>query len=121
MKRRYILIAAGLIFFAFLAFVFRPVPILAEKDCLTVSGVLISASEGSSYDVVLRLAGDNTHYYINRGLERGLTMEQVRGLLNEPVVLKYPSYWTPLDPGNGSRHISKIESRGEVIFTELKE
>lgn len=100
--------------------VFRPVPIPEEKDCISLKGTIATVYEGSSGDVVFRLQDQQQTFYINRGLERGLRLDNLQATLtNREVVIKYPEYWTPLDPNNQIRHISKIEYEGETIFSEL--
>lgn len=98
-------------------FVFAPVPIPAEKDCLSTKGIVAEIYEGGVKDVVFRLQGQASTYYINRGLERGLDLAKLKSaLLNREVTVKYPSYRTLLDPGNSVRHISKIEYNGRTLF-----
>ena len=100
--------------------ILRPVPIPAEKDCLSFSGVVVNIYEGGVHDIVFRFRDNPKLYYINRGLERGLRLDSLSNLLQKEITIKYPKYWTPLDPGNASRHISKIEFEGRTIFSELK-
>lgn len=102
-------------------FVFRPVPIPAEKDCLSTKGIVAEIYESGVKDVVFRLKGQGSTYYINRGLERGLDLVKLKSaLINQEITVKYPSYRTLLDPGNSVRHISKIEYSGETLFSELR-
>jgi hypothetical protein len=98
--------------------ILRPVPIPDEKDCLIVMGTVIEINEDGVKDVVFKLAGQDRTFYVNRGLERGLALEKLRAeLMDKEITIKYPKYWTPL--GNSSKHISKIESSGRTIFTEI--
>jgi hypothetical protein len=113
-------ILIGLVFIAVGISIFRPVPIPAEKDCLSLKGTVREVYEGGVNDVVFRLQGLDKEFYINRGLERGLDLKKLRAdLTNKEIVIKYPEYWTPLDPGNSLRHISKIECEGMTVFTEI--
>jgi len=69
---------------------------------------------------IFKLQGLDKTFYINRGLERGLDLKKLReDLTNKEIVIIYPKYWTPLDPGNSVRHISKIECDGRTVFTEI--
>ena len=98
--------------------VFRTVPIPNEEDCAVVKGMVVDITEGGTKDIVFRIAGLNRIFYVNRGLERGLDLDELRAqLLNKEITIKYPRYWTPL--GNSSKHISKIEFSGRTIFTEI--
>ena len=100
--------------------IFRPVPIPEEEDCLIATGTVVQIYEAGVKDVVFRLKDQARSFYINRGLERGLDLAKLRGqLINQEITIKYPKYWTPLDPGNATRHVSKIEFNGETIFTEI--
>ena len=101
---------------------FKPVPIPDEEDCLAVRGQVTKIFEAGEKDVVFLLNGMEEAFYVNRGLERGLDIGNLRGeLMNKEIVIKYPKYWTPLDPRNAVRHVSKIEVEGETIFTELRD
>ena len=112
---------ALLSFFILLIFAFKPVPIPAEANCKVMEGTVSKVFEGGEKDVVFLLHENDVAYYINRGLELGLTLESLRyQLKGKKVTIKYPKYWTPLDPYNKTRHISKLESDGEVIFTEVE-
>ena len=100
--------------------ILRPVPIPEEKDCLITKGTVVQIYEAGVKDVVFRLKDQGRSFYVNRGLERGLDLGKLRAqLINQNITIKYPKYWTPLDPGNSSRHVSKIEFDGETIFTEI--
>lgn len=121
MRTRHWIILIGLVFLGLAILIFRPVPVPDEKDCLSLKGIVVEIYEGGVKDVVFRLQGQNQIYYVNRGLERGLDLGQLRSALtNRVVTIKYPKYWTPLDPGNSVRHISKIEYEGRTLFTELE-
>ncbi len=120
MKTRNWIILLGLLFLGPGILIFRPVPIPDEKDCLSLKGTVTEIYEGGIKDVVFKLQGLDKEFYINRGLERGLDLKKLKAeLTNKEIVIKYPKYWTPLNPGNSVRHISKIECAGKTIFTEL--
>jgi hypothetical protein len=111
----------GLLTFIIGIAIFRPVPIVAESKAIVQTGVVDHIYEGGENDVVIRLQGHQRRYYINRGLENGLEIQNLRDrLIGNEVVIKYPKYWTPLDWNNTIRHMSKLEFEGEVLFNELK-
>jgi len=113
-------ILCGLMFIGLGTLIFRPVPIPDEKDCLSLTGKVTDIYEGGVKDVVFKLEGFDREFYINRGLERGLELNNLRAqLINKEILIKYPKYWTLLDPGNSVRHISKIEHESQTVFTEL--
>jgi hypothetical protein len=107
-------------FLAIVVLVLRPVPIPEEKDCLITTGTVVDIYEAGVKDIVFRLKDQGRSFYVNRGLERGLNLRKLRAqLINQKITIKYPKYWTPLDPGNSIRHVSKIEFDGETVFTEI--
>lgn len=108
-------------FFLVCILIFRPVPIVEESRAIVVEGIVSSVYEGGENDVVLTLVGVDQRYYINRGLEGGLVLSELKeDLIEKKVTMKYPRYWTPLDWNNEIRHISKLEFNGDVLFNELK-
>ena len=111
----------GLIFLIGLGFLaFRPIPIPEENDCLSLKGRVAEIHESGTKDVSFKLHGSDKTFYLNRGLERGLDLEELKTTLaNKEIIIKYPKYWTPLDPANSIRHVSKIEFNGQTFFTEL--
>jgi hypothetical protein len=120
MRTRNWIILTGLVFLGLGILVFRPVPIPDEKDCLILKGTVTDIYEAGTRDVVFKLKGLEKEFYINRGLEKGLDLKKLRAdLTNKEIVIKYPKYWTPLDPTNSIRHVSKIESEGRTVFTEI--
>ena len=115
-------ISLGICLVVAAAFVFRPVPIPDNReDCLSVTGKVTKIWEGGVKDVVFELENDNTYYYINRGLEQGLVLEDLQNkLIGNNVTIFYPEYWTPLNPNNTSRHLTILEYNGKDIFNEIE-
>lgn len=100
--------------------IFRAVPIPEESGALISKGTVTKIYESGVKDVFFELKGIDKKFYVNRGLERGLNLDELQAeLINKEIVIKYPKYWTPLDPDNSVRHISKVESEGRTIFTEI--
>lgn len=115
------IIGIFLFFFLLAILILRPVPIVTEDKAITESGIVVNIYEGGVNDVVFQLKDNSRRFYINRGLEAGLTMEGLKEkLIGNEVTLKYPKYWTPLDWNNQVKHISKVEFKDEVIFNEFK-
>jgi hypothetical protein len=111
-----------LLLFGLTVLILRPVPIPdEEQDCLTVKGTVAQIYEAGTMDAVFELEGQDRKFYINRGLEQGLKLEGLRAnLIGKEITIKYPNYWTPLDPVNYSRHISKLVADGKTIYTEIE-
>lgn len=119
MKKR-IIIILGLAFIILCGMILKPVPILPEDECLVTYGVVENIYEGGVKDVVFILEGDSKRYYINRGLENGLNIHDLKNeLMGMQVTFKYPDHWTPLDPKKQSVHLSKVELEKNVIYTEI--
>ena len=120
MKTKNWIIVAALVLVGVGILVFRPVPIPDEEDCLTLNGTVREIYEAGVKDVVFKLQGHDKTFYINRGLERGLELKKLRtDLMSKKIKILYPKYWTPLDPFNSVRHISKMEHDGRTIFSEI--
>lgn len=106
------------------ALVLRPVPIINEEDCQVVTGKVSNVFEGGDKDICLVLQNTSPRFlyrlfYINRGVERGLNPAELKkDLLGQAVTIKFPSYWTPLDPNDSVRHVAKLEFDGAVLFDE---
>ena len=120
MRTRNWIILTALVFTGLGILVFRPVPIPDENDCLILKGTVSEIYEAATKDVVFKLKGLDKEFYVNRGLEKGLDLKKLRtDLTNKEIVIKYPKYWTPLNPTNSIRHVSKIECDGRIVFTEI--
>lgn len=111
--------SASLLFFL-LMLTFRPVPKATSTNSKTISGIVSNIQEVGTNDIQIRLEDNQQLYYINRGLESGLSLEQLQQeLVGQVVSIEFPEYWTPLDPNNSMRHISKLYTEQQVIFSEL--
>ena len=116
-----LLFGFGLFILLLSGLIFRPVPIVKENKALSVRGTVAKIYEGGEHDIVFLLENNPVRYYINRGMEQFLLIDDLQvKMLGKKVLLKYPEYWTPLDWNNRIRHISKVEFEGLVIFNELK-
>ena len=112
----------GAIFLVLFLMIFRPVPIPSdEKDLNIVSGTVEHIYEGGIKDANFRLAEhEGKTFYFNRGLENGLNLEDLKSnLIGKKVTLKYPTYWTPLDPFNSIRSTLILEHEGSVLYSVL--
>ena len=110
----------GVVGIFFLVLILRPVPIVSEKEALTEKGVVENISEGGENDIVFYLKNTDQKFYINRGLEKGLEINNLKEkLVGKKVTIKYPKHWTPLDWDKSVKHLSKVEYSGKAIFNEL--
>ena len=87
------------------------------EECYIQTETIINISEGSSQDIVFSDdSGD--HYYINRGLERGLNLDSLNAkVLNKTVTLHLPKVLGGLVT---SEHIAQLTVDETIIFTEFK-
>ena len=101
--------------------IFRPVPIVPESMAISEIGIVKEIYSNKGNDVIFIMLNTDRKFYINRGLESGLELNNLKEkLIGNSIVMKYPKYWTPLDWNNSIRHISKVEFKNEIIFNELK-
>jgi hypothetical protein len=84
------------------------------EECHIETEKIIKITIGSSQDIIFSDEhGD--HYYINRGLERGLNLDSLNAkVLNKTVTLHLPKLWF-----GTSEHIAQLAIGDEVIFTEF--
>lgn len=100
--------------------IFRPVPIVTEDKAISITGIVSEIYSNKGNDIIFIVENTNQKFYINRGLENNLELEDLKNkLIGQVVTMKYPKYWTPLDWNNSIRHISKLEFRDKVLFNEL--
>ena len=101
--------------------IFRPVPIVPESMAISEIGIVKEIYSNKGNDVIFIMLNTDRKFYINRGLESGLELNNLKEkLIGNSILIKYPKYWTPLDWNNSIRHISKVEFKNEIIFNELK-
>lgn len=85
------------------------------ENCVTKDIMVAEIHEGSSYDIRL-YDGKGDYYYINRGLENGLTMEGItEAILNKKVTLHLYKFKFGIE----SEHISQLTVDDKIIFTEF--
>lgn len=116
-----ILISFSLIILIIAVLIFRPVPVVSENKTISENGIVTEIYSNKGNDVIFVMENTERRFYINRGLENGLELNNLKEkLIGNPIIVKYPKYWTPLDWNNSVRHISKVEFNDEIVFNELK-
>ena len=116
------LVSFSLIVLIIAVLIFRPVPIVTEKNTISESGIVKEIYANKGNDIIFILENVQRRFYINRGLEMGLELTDLKKrLIGNSIVVKYPKYWTPLDWNDKIKHISKVEFNHEILFNELKE
>ena len=116
-----VLVSFSLLIFIMAVLIFRPVPIVSENKAISESGIVKEIYSNKGNDVIFVMENTERRFYINRGLENGLELNNLKEkLIGNEIVMKYPKYWTPLDWNNSVIHISKVEFNDEIVFNELK-
>ena len=116
---------AVIFFTVFLVILFimiiRPMPQPDSGNCKLYSGTVeqIIAGEGDK-DIVIKCKAVNHIFYINRGLESGLIIDELKdSLLNKPIEVLTINHWTPLDPFSKNKHVARIIQNGKIIYDEF--
>lgn len=108
-----IIAAIPLLYIAFIILVVGPVD-NSKANCIQVKGVVATIEEGTSYDIVFRLK-DNPHtFYINRGLENGLVLNDLQSTLTGKEIELWHANSRPLNGG----HIAQVKINKEIIYSE---
>ena len=88
----------------------------------TVTEKIVDIYDNGNYDIGFRLEGDDNRYYINRGQQHGLSIEELREkYMDKTLAVSYVSQFSVLDWDNSLRHINRIEFGDEMVFNELKD
>ena len=91
------LISFSLIILIIAILIFRPVPIVSENQTISESGIVTEIYSNKGNDIIFVLENTKRRFYINRGLERGLELKNLKEkLIGNSIVVKYPKYWTDL-------------------------
>lgn len=95
---------------------FQPVDI-SRDNCKQITGIVEQIAEGTSYDIFFRLKDNPNRYYINRGLERGLTLPTLQQqLLGKEIDLWHAQSWQ-----TSGGHITQVQIGEEVVYSEWEE
>ena len=105
----------------FAILVLRPIPKATMENSAHVEGVVTSVYQtGSPFDVGIDIEADSRFFYINRGAENGVNVKNFNDALNGQVIkLYYAKHWTPLDPKNQHRHVTRIEFGNQILYDEM--
>ncbi|WP_299897802.1 hypothetical protein [uncultured Aquimarina sp.] len=101
---------------------FKPIRDVQPDDVIEITGVVAKVEEKSGFDIAITLENDDHYYYINRGLEQGLTIQQLQEeLIGKKVTLYSIHRWTIFTRDKIMGHISKLTVDDRVIFNEIQE
>lgn len=86
------------------------------EECEVVNATITKIVEGSTFDIVFVDSGGD-RYYINRGLEQGLNLQDLNAsVLNKTVTLHLAKV---LGGMATSEHIAQLAVGDNIIFTEF--
>jgi hypothetical protein len=75
------------------------------------------ACYASTQDISFTIEGSERSYYINRGLEKGLSCDQLREkLVGKEVEISHATFFANVSTG----HINRLACNNEVVYSELK-
>jgi len=118
------LVCASIAFIGFMLITiqtFKPVRNVTADDLIQIEGIVVDVQEAPGFDIAITLKNDPHYYYINRGLQLGLDLEQLRrDILNKKVTLYSIKRWTIFTRDKIMGHISKLVMDQKTLFTELK-
>ncbi|GAB5398745.1 MAG: hypothetical protein Aureis2KO_03300 [Aureisphaera sp.] len=87
------------------------------ENCEVLEITASKVYEGGDKDIMVA-APNGDFYYINRGLEQGLTIEGIKKKIkNKKVTLHLPKQ---LFGAVTSNHIAQLTCRDEIVFTEFE-
>jgi hypothetical protein len=91
---------------------------LLNKNCKKTSGVVTSVYAANPKDAVLKIAGFDVCFYVNKVLEKKITIADLRNkILGKKVTILYADNWTPLDPGS-TKQIVSCSVDETVLYSE---
>ncbi len=89
-------------------------------DCYKHTGKVtkVKAIEGIN-DIIFYLHNSNKQFYINRGLEAGLTEASLDTLKGKEITIYPVDKWTLLDTKMMNQHVARVEVGDVVLYSEF--
>ncbi len=101
---------------------FKPVRNVTIEDVIPITGMVTAVDTAPGYDIAISLENDAHYYYINRGLQTPLNLDQLRSdILNKTITLYSVKRWTLFTRDKIMGHISKLMVGDRVLFNELQD
>lgn len=96
--------------------------IKSKAACKKISGIVTSVYEDGTKDAVFRISGQNMVFYINRAIEKKMTISALtEKLKGKEVNILYADNWSPLGSIGESRSISELSAGQELVYSEFLE
>ena len=110
-----------LIVSVFIMLILRPISNPTASNSILIHGEVLSIEKGGGEgDILIRLKEDESSYYINRGLKKGVELNNLKEkLVEEKITIRYADHWSPIDPENRIRHITELKYNNQILYTEL--
>jgi len=113
----------GIVCIVGLFFLVFGMPIMSpnESDCTIVRGEVTNLmGNDNTFDISLFLENDDAYYYVNRGLENGLSINELEeSLLHQFAEVHYVRHWSLLNFKGKRRHIARIKVGNELLYDEI--
>lgn len=98
----------------------RPIPQANSSNCKTIAAKVIDIQEKGDKDISITLAQTEGQFYINRGLEKGISVEEWKAKFNNKTIkISYVDHWSPFDPFNKLRSVARISIDGMIEFDKF--
>jgi hypothetical protein len=100
-----------------LGIIFRPVPPSSAENTTRALGIIEDVLETRHKNIVFKLKDDDRFYYIKKGLEKDLTLRELKKrLAGKSVEIYYVNHWTPVDPLR-VRHVTKVDLNKMTLYS----
>lgn len=119
--RKVIIATITLAIIIFIVLALRPLPKANKNNCSKFIGIVSQVINGDGEgDIVIKIKKDKNYYYINRAIDHGILVSDLKEkLINKEVELFTVKHWTPLDPLSRTKHIAEIRIDGVLIYSEM--
>ncbi|MEQ8471408.1 MAG: hypothetical protein RIC35_09485 [Marinoscillum sp.] len=101
----------------------QTVPKPTLENSVKIEGQLLNIlADQQTKDLVFEIAGHTGTYYINRGLELEINVDELKEeILNEDVSVYYVKTSNLIANATNTQHISRIALRNKVLYDEIEQ
>jgi len=98
------------------------VPSPTKRNTVSVEGTIEKIYEGGVRDVVFKLEDDDRLFYINRGLENGLDLSELKDkYIGKKLTLTYINHKYLFDIFVSNSHLAEVKTNDTTIYSEFKD
>ncbi len=110
--------AISLVLAYFVIFEYKATEI-PEEQCVTMTGFVTEISEGGASDAIFRIEGNQSLFYINRGLDKKFTLADLqKQVLGKKAKFYFSGHNPILMSDIPARHIRKMEVDDQLFYSE---